>query len=194
MDKDNNQCAYCKRPATTHDHIPPKRLFTPPLPHNLITVPACVECNHGSSDDDEVFRNELSIMAGSFGESAKAAERLQPTMRGIRRNKAVLKKMVLGATPVERYSPGGIYLGLGYAVPVTPEAHRRVLNRIVRGLYWHHFEDRLGDDTHVELVFINKNRPDWREGLSSLKVQQPKHVLGDAQRLPLHVGTLGEIV
>jgi hypothetical protein len=30
-----------------------------------------------------VFRNELSIMTGSFGESGKAAERLQPAMRGI---------------------------------------------------------------------------------------------------------------
>src|SRR6516164_9700855 len=78
-----------------------------PLPDNLITVPACDRCNNGASDDDEVFRNELSIMAGSFGESAKAAERSQPTMRGIRRNRATLTRMVLGAKPVERYSMGG---------------------------------------------------------------------------------------
>jgi hypothetical protein len=90
-----------------------------------------------------VFRNELSIMAGSFGESAKAAERLQPTMRGIRRNKAMLRRMVTAAQVVERYTPSGLYLGHGYAVPVVPGVQQRVINRIVRGLYWHHFQTRL---------------------------------------------------
>jgi hypothetical protein len=106
-------CAYCDDPATTRDHVPSKKLFTPPLPDNLITVPACDRCNNGASDDDEVFRNELSIMAGSFGESAKAAERLQPTMRGIQRNKATLARMVTGAQLVERYTQSGLYLRAG---------------------------------------------------------------------------------
>jgi hypothetical protein len=44
-----------------------------------LPVPACGQCNNGASDDDEVFRIELSIMASSFGESIKAGERLQPT-------------------------------------------------------------------------------------------------------------------
>ena len=70
-------------------------------------------------------------MSGSFGESAKAGERLQPSLRSIRRNKAALKKAVLGAQRIERYSAGGIYLGLGYAVPVTRGAQDRVLRRIV---------------------------------------------------------------
>jgi hypothetical protein len=103
---------------------------SPPRPSNLITVPACGDCNHGASDDDEVFRNELSIMAGSFGESAKAAERLRPAMRGIRRNRATLRRMVLGAKPVERYSMGGIYLGLGYAVAVVPGVQERVIKTV----------------------------------------------------------------
>jgi hypothetical protein len=113
------QCAYCGRPATTRDHVPPKKLFTPPLPGNLITVPACDNCNNRASEDDEAFQNELSIMAGSFGESVNAAERLQPTMRSIRRNRATLGRMVSGAQLVERYSPGGICLGHGYAVPIV---------------------------------------------------------------------------
>lgn len=98
-----------------------------------------------------MFRNELSIMAGSFGESVKAAKRLQPTMRGIRRNRATLARMVLGAKPVERYSMGGLYLGLGYAVPVVPGVQERVIKRIVRGLYWYHFQTRLGDDAQITL-------------------------------------------
>jgi hypothetical protein len=174
---DRGTCAYCHQPATTNDHVPPKKLFTPPLPSNLITVPACGSCNNGASDDDEAFRNELSIMSGSFGESAKAGERLQPSLRSIRRNKAALKKAVLGAQPIERYSAGGIYLGLGYAVPVTRGAQDRVLRRIVRGLYWHHFGAGLTADTHIELAFIDKTKPDWQGALSVLGKLQPQHIL-----------------
>jgi hypothetical protein len=163
MSKDRDKCAYCDRPASTRDHVPPESLFTPPRPINLITVPACGDCNQGASDDDEVFRNELSIMAGSFRESANAAERLEPTERAILRNKAMRQKMVHAAKPVERYSMGGIYLGRGYAVPLNSEAHRRVLTRIVRGLYWHQTENSLGNDVHVELMRIDKTTPNWQE-------------------------------
>jgi hypothetical protein len=180
--KHGRVCAYCNSAASTRDHIPPRSLFTPPLPRNLITVPACAACNQGFSNDDEVFRNEFSILAGCFGESAKAAERLPPSIRSIKRNKATLKKMVFGATPIERYSPGGIYLGLGYAVPVNSEAHKRVVIRIVRGLYWHHFRSRLDDDTQIELKFIDKRKPHWREALCSFKKIRPKHELvGDGE-------------
>jgi len=175
-------CAYCDDPATTRDHVPSKKLFTPPLPHNLITVPACDRCNSGASDDDEMFRNELSIMAGSFGESVKAAERLQPTMRGIRRNKAMLARMVTGAQLVERYTQSGLYLGYGYAVPVVPGVQQRVIARIVRGLYWHHFQTRLADDAKITLVFIDKRKPHWQEALYSLQRLQLRHVLiGDGE-------------
>lgn len=109
--------------------------------------------------DDEVFRNELSIMSGSFGESAKEAERLQPAMRGIRGNRATLARMVLGAKLVERYSMGGVYLGLGYAVPVVLDTQERVMRRIVRGLYWHYFESPLADDSTSRLCLLtNENR------------------------------------
>jgi hypothetical protein len=175
-------CAYCDNPATTRDHVPSKKLFTPPLPADLITVPACGQCNNGASNDDEVFRNQLSIMAGSFGESAKAAERLQPTMRGIRRNKAMLARMVTGAQLVERYTPSGLYLGHGYAVSVVPGVERRVITRIVRGLYWHHFQTRLADDAQVTLVFIDKRKPHWQEALYTFQSLQLRHVvIGDGE-------------
>ncbi|HEV7998056.1 MAG TPA: hypothetical protein VGP52_17555 [Stellaceae bacterium] len=174
------QCAYCDQPATTRDHVPPGNLFTPPRPNNLITVPACDGCNHGASDDDEVFRNELSIMAGSFGESANAAERLQPSMRGIRRNKAARTRMVLGAELIERYSTGGIYLGRGYAVPVAPGVQERVITRIVRGLYWHHAQNSLDASAHVTLVFIDKRKPQWQNALSPLQ-RLPHVLIGDGK-------------
>src|SRR5712692_1699526 len=176
------RCAYCDEPATTRDHVPPKNLFTPPLPGNLITVPACDGCNNGASEDDEVFRNELSIMAGSFGESANASERLQPTMRGIRRNRATLARMVTGSQLVERYTTGGLYLGYGYAVPVIPGVQQRVITRIARGLYWHHFQTPLANDAQITLVFIDKRKPQWQEALYTFQRLHLCHVvIGDGK-------------
>jgi hypothetical protein len=66
-----------------------------------------------------------------------------------RRNRVTLTRMVTAAQFVERYSPGGIYLGHGYALQVAPGVQERVIKRIVRGLYWHHFKNPLGADIHV---------------------------------------------
>jgi hypothetical protein len=159
-----------------------------PRPSNLITVPSCDSCNHGASDD-EVFRNEFSIMASSFGESAEAAERLQTALRGIRRNRATLGRMVLSAKPVERYSKNGLYLGLSYAVPAVPGVQLRVITRIVRGLYWHHIGSRVPNDAKIELVFIDKRKPDWEEGLSLLDPLMLRHILiGDGRRFNISTG------
>jgi len=126
-------------------------------------------------------------MAGSFGESANAAERLKPTMRGIRRNRATLTRLVSGAQLVERHTPGGLYLGHGYAVPVVPGVQERVLKRIVRGLYWHHRRTPLGDDAQITLVFIDKKKPHWREAL--LPLLKLGHLLiGDGQTFQYFYG------
>jgi hypothetical protein len=118
--------------------------------------------------------------AGSFGEAANAAERLQPTMRGIQRNRVMLARMVTAAQLVERYTPSGLYLGHGYTVPVVAGVQQRVISRIVRGLYSHHFQTRLGDDAQVTLVFIDKNKPQWREALYTFRNLELRHVvIGD---------------
>ncbi len=176
-----DECAYCGQPATTVDHIPPKRLFTPPLPSNLVTVPACTKCNNGASNDDEVFRNEMAILCGSFRESATAAERLQVSIRALRRNKKTLRNFVLSAQRVDRYSQGGIYLGPGYAVPIDRAVHQRVNERIVRGLYKHHVGKRLGN-TAIRFTHIDKRKPTWQEGLYALRSLGLRHApIGDCK-------------
>jgi hypothetical protein len=173
LGRNGTLCAYCGKPATSRDHIPPKSLFLSPRPENLITVPACAECNNGASSDDTVFRDELSIMAGSFGESAPAAELRKSSLRSIQRTKQRLKRIVTEGRLVERYSPGGIFLGKGYIVPMPPEARVRVLTRIVRGLHWHHYGNSLNVD-RVKLVPIDKDRKNWKESLSW--IWQSQHV------------------
>jgi hypothetical protein len=57
QDKIKQLCAICgKSEAVTRDHIPPKGIFPKPLPQDLITVPACKNCNGGDSSLDEKFK------------------------------------------------------------------------------------------------------------------------------------------
>ena len=162
--KGRTQCVYCDQIATTMDHVPPKCFFTPPMPRNLVTVPACAACNNGASNDDAEFRNQLYLMTGSFGESANAAGLRGPSLRAIRRDRRALARTVRGARLIGRYSKGGIFLGWGVAVPAPPEARERVLIRIVRGLVWHHFCIRVNASC-VGIIHIDKSKPTWQQTL-----------------------------
>lgn len=59
-------CTYCDdRPAISVDHVPPKNLFTRPLPPRVV-VPACEYCNTTRFGAllDEQFRDLLSLRIG----------------------------------------------------------------------------------------------------------------------------------
>jgi hypothetical protein len=67
------ECYLCGKKASetpdgrlTRDHIPPKNLFPPPLPEDLITVPCCYECNNAAHKDDEYLR----FLSGLYNTSA----------------------------------------------------------------------------------------------------------------------------
>ncbi len=54
-------CVYCGRKADTNDHAPPRCLLRRPLPSNLITLPACRECNSGFSFDESLVKTMIAI-------------------------------------------------------------------------------------------------------------------------------------
>jgi hypothetical protein len=76
-------CAFCRKPASTRDHVPPKGLFGQPLPSNLITVPACRDCNAGAGQDDEVMQ-EMAVMWGAE-RSPDGVQAGAKVLRGIER-------------------------------------------------------------------------------------------------------------
>lgn len=57
------RCVYCSNIADTKDHAPPRCLLRPPLPANLITLPACLQCNNGFSFDENVVRAFVSLVS-----------------------------------------------------------------------------------------------------------------------------------
>jgi hypothetical protein len=64
-----DSCVYCGEPGQlTRDHVSPQSIFPNPKPSNLITVPACQDCNGGFRLDREYFRT--FVVAGSYQSSA----------------------------------------------------------------------------------------------------------------------------
>lgn len=63
------ECYLCGNPSTTRDHIPPLGIFPKPRPDNLITVPACGNCNAKTTLDDEYFRTVVSATSNDSPKS-----------------------------------------------------------------------------------------------------------------------------
>lgn len=135
---DNERCTYCgSAEALTRDHIPPKCLFLKPRPNNLITVPACPQCNNGAKLDDEYFRVFLAVgktvhasligraLWGATFESLK-----KPTKY---RFVCALRKSVKKA---KIQSEGGIFLEEGKVFEAKLARVIAVPRRIIRGLFF----------------------------------------------------------
>jgi len=145
-------CYNCGiRQATTRDHIIPKTLLPDPKPSRLLTVPACRECNESFSKDEEYFRDRLAAVIGDPSSEdpviwEKAWESLQkPEARGKKlgfyRDVFQLPKPVItnrGIPPI--------------GIRMNKERVNRVVEKMVRGFYYHLFKERLeGVKFHIDL-------------------------------------------
>lgn len=81
-------CVYCgKEKKLTVDHVPPKLLFTQPYPPNLLTVPACRDCNSSFIKDDEYTRVVATISVKALN-SPEAQANLPVVLRALERPEA----------------------------------------------------------------------------------------------------------
>jgi hypothetical protein len=160
MDSVNNifsrLCVICgKRPATTVDHIPPKGIFPKPRPRNLITVPACFSCNQESSKYDESFMVYLSLHVGTDSPESKRLWE-KHAIRTVKHNRRLRTRLVTTMRRVDVKSPGGIIIGQGVGSSWDSEAHDRVVERMIRGLYFYHYRDILGDRAHCKVQWLQR--------------------------------------
>lgn len=188
-EEEKSTCTYCHSVGpVTDDHVPPKALFGPqdPAAPDLVTVPACNGCREGTSKDDEYMRNML-IFRANPSESSDAEAVLRKTVRGLQRpEQTAFRRAIMGSIdlrPVE--TPSGVYLGRRPVYPVELPRVERVLGRTVRGLYYHHTENRLPADSVVQVwpedAFQGLD-PTGRQALKGILgplSSQPRHVLGD---------------
>lgn len=168
-------CAICGvREATTRDHVPPKAIFPKPRP-KMITVPACSECNNGASDYDDLFKVYLSMQATGKSEIATSLFK-DKTVRTLQRNKSLLakikaesKSLLVENTEGESEEKLGILW--------DSEAHDKVLERTIRGLYYHHSKKVLTNDAGLKVQWL-ESIPEEIESILDLLTEQ---VIGDDQ-------------
>ena len=135
-------CIFCgQRPAVTKDHVPPKSFFPRPRPHNLITVPCCVECNAEYGKDDERVRNILTSLDAT--ENHKA---IREQLGGNRnrswqrdRGKSAVQHVLTSLKVVDVYTAGGIFLGDRLAFDLDQPVMDRFIGRTTRALIYHEY-------------------------------------------------------
>ncbi len=150
-------CVICgKRPMTGRDHLPPQSIFPKPRPSDLITVPACDNCNNKRSGLDEEFKVAIGIQAG-FGEDGERLF-LSQTTKTILHNRRLREELAKDMKVVELKTPAGLFVGTAQAVKLKSKSYNTIINRIIRGLHWYHSGQILGD-----LVDIKVN---WHRNLS----------------------------
>lgn len=149
-------CCYCgERPATTKDHIPPKSIFNKPRPGDLITVPCCLDCNNAASTHDEKFKAYLGMHVARQGGEAERLfkEGVLPTAK----NNHKLRRVIFQSMyPVYTATEAGIITGKGMAVPWDTESHDLTIERITRGLFFHHFGTIIGVNAEIKTYWFKK--------------------------------------
>ncbi|MGD0885226.1 MAG: hypothetical protein ABSA46_10225 [Thermodesulfovibrionales bacterium] len=143
------ECVYCgKLGSLTDDHIPPQNLFPKPHPHNMISVPACYECNNRASKDDEYFRLCLTIIENAKGHPARdsiipSVERSLGKKEAVGFSNAIWNEII----DADRFSPSGLlYLGPGKLHVASLTRMNRVAVRIVKGLLYNETQQRIPDN------------------------------------------------
>lgn len=147
-------CAICgEREGTTRDHVPPKAIFPRPRPDNLVTVPACPECNNGASDHDDLFKVYLSMQAAGNNEIARRLFQ-EKTVRTLERNQSLLAAIRNEATVVEVINNQG-RLETRTGILWDSDAHDRVIERTIRGLYFHHAGNSILNDANLAVQWLS---------------------------------------
>jgi hypothetical protein len=154
-------CAYCgSKEDLNTDHIPPRNLFPRPRPSNLICVSACPRCHKNTSLDDEYFRMKLCLK-DDIGELPTARANWDAIFRSLRRSQARgLKQSFLNdIREVNARTPSGLHLRKHLAFDVDLARIRKVVRRIVRGLYFAEAGTPLGSGAEVD-VHCNEDLED----------------------------------
>jgi hypothetical protein len=153
----NKICIYCGAKALTKDHVPPKSFFTKPALSNLVTVPSCFDCNNSFSKNEEYAR---TIFASAWQEdgSTKLAEDIwhDKVVRSLSRNHKLLKEVYESFREVDVYH-NRIYLGKKSAIAFDRTVIELVIDKIIKGLFYHKRGKSLNKDFKVKILYNPKS-------------------------------------
>jgi hypothetical protein len=148
----------------TRDHVPARNLFPTPRPHNLITVPQCLSCKAGLGEDEEYFVVAMISDAAPYNAEAEAVrEHLYPEIISPGRQR--LADCLKRSTKTFNFqTEGGVYLGRKPMLRLDVPRVNRVLDKIVRGLYFCESHRVVSSDMVVTVEILPP--PELREDLA----------------------------
>jgi 5-methylcytosine-specific restriction endonuclease McrA len=172
-------CAYCGQlREVTADHVPPRSLFAPPRTADLITVPCCDKCNEGTSKDDEYLRMALALHGEARAHPAMA-ELLPDIFRRFQRpeGRGFAMKVLQRANFTTVTTPSGVVVP-AHEHTVDDQTMTRVVERITRGLYFHHIGEALPAGFRIFTVpDVEMDHELARDIVATIKAG-PIHVIG----------------
>ena len=175
-------CTFCgRRRPLSSDHVPPKCLFGErgDRPNNLITVPACDQCNMKASGDDEYLR--LTFVANIDASRHPIANSLlKPVSRSLQRPQAAgfARSFFASISTVDAYTRGGLYMGRFRGFRYDYPRIERAMQKIIRGLYREEYGKCLPRTHAVSVFFANSMQramskdefEGWRNGIREMLV------------------------
>ena len=152
----NDICIFCGKVADTREHIPAKQFFKGNSDKPLITVPSCNECNAGFQKDEDFFRQfYVSMLMERSPEAKKLMD--GEVSRSITRTPALGHQMFSQMKLVDAYTKSGLYKGkmTMYTISNTDKLRiNKVVNKIIKGLFFHEFGLVLPEDWVVKIIWI----------------------------------------
>ncbi len=178
-------CAFCRQTLVekTVDHVPPRRLFGDNPKGNLITVPACEECNHSTSNDDEYFRLlALEIGASEVSAAQQANDRnlraiLHPKKKGFR------DSIFRSLSPVTGIPYQGGFIDKTFTMELKTDRLLRTVTKTIRGMF-HHLQgypvpEDHRVDCHLQEVMTEDQLRLFQEVVFPNLHDEPSHEVGD---------------
>lgn len=148
-------CCICgEREAATRDHLPPKGIFNDPKPNNLITVPACKTCNNEASLYDERFKIYLGLHAAKNSSNGNLIFK-NKVLPSIRHNRKVKQQILYKVYPLFISNEFGV-AEKNYAISWDNEAHEAIIDRLTRGLFYHHYMTILPKIIPVKIYWFSE--------------------------------------
>jgi hypothetical protein len=157
-------CFMCDQPATTKEHVPPKCFFPEYKDlkkdhrRNLITVKACKDHNLGTSKDDEYL---LVVICAHWLNNSIGDDQARAKVLRALKNSPGLYRRFFGPGKTGRLI---IDNELFHTAPVDRERFESSMEKIARGIYFHHFRQKwtgsvLIDSSHL-YPLLDSSTPD----------------------------------
>lgn len=177
-------CVLCgEREATKGegDHLPPQCIYPKPRPLGIPwnKVPACTPCNNAGSPDDEQFKLIIGISTGEFRENQQPV--IDSLAATIAKNMRLARQVLTKQQRSYGHRFGNAIAEPLVAVPFDGESYRRVIQRIVRGLYWQRSGQILRRDAEIQVIPAQLIDPELAEPIRLL--------LSRAERVELNGAT-----